>query len=228
MDMLSIAVLLPRFHLFSELNAEQLEYVAKETQYLSVQRGHILFNRGDPAHGLFLQQTGQVKLAVTAPQGTEKIIGIIGPGESFGEAIIFLNRPFFPIYAQATTDSQVLLIPKAVIFNLLDRDNTVARKMLAGLSLRNHQLVQDIESVALLTCTQRLIGYLLQISAEAADSSRIMLPASKTNIASLLNLTPETLSRTMLKLQQSGLIDVHGKEITIINVAGLRNFECEF
>lgn len=228
MDMLNISGLLSRFHLFSELNTEELDYVAKETQPLSVQRGHILFNRGDPARGLFLQTYGQVKLAVTAPQGTEKIIGIIGPGESFGEAVIFLNRPFFPIYAQATIDSQLLLIPKAVIFNLLDRDTTVARKMLAGLSLRNHQLVQDIESVALLTCTQRLIGYLLQISSEAVSCSRVMLPASKANIASLLNLTPETLSRTMLKLQQSGLIEVHGKEITIVDVAGLRDYECEF
>lgn len=228
MDMLNIAGFLPRFHLFTELNIEQLDYVAKETQCLSAPRGQILFNRGDPAHCLFLLMSGQVKLAVTAPQGTEKIIGIVGPGESFGEAIIFLNRPFFPIYAQTTTDSQVLMIPKAVFFNLLDRDNTVARKMLAGLSVRNHQLVQDIESVALLTCTQRLIGYLLQISAEAADSSRIMLPASKANIASLLNLAPETLSRTMLKLQQTGLIEVHGKEITIIDVAGLRDFECDF
>ncbi len=228
MDMLNIAGFLPRFHLFAELNVEHLDYVAKETQFLSAPRGQILFNRGDPAHGLFLLISGQVKLAVTAPQGTEKIIGIIGPGESFGDAVIFLNRPFFPIYAQTTADSQLLMIPKAVVFNLLDRDNTVSRKMLAGLSVRNRQLVQDIESVALLTCTQRLIGYLLQISAEAADSSRVMLPASKANIASLLNIAPETLSRTMLKLQQTGLIEVHGKEITIIDVAGLRNFECDF
>lgn len=228
MDRPSIATLLPKFHLFSELNSQQLEYVAEDTQYLSVQRGDILFNRGDPANGLYLLMKGQVKLAVTAPQGTEKVIGLIGPGESFGEAIIFLDRAFFPIYAQSTTDSQLLLIPKHIIFNLLDRDNTVARKMLAGLSVRNHQLVQDIESVALLTCMQRLIGYLLQISVGKADSSRITLPASKTNIASLLNLTPETLSRTMLKLQQAGLIEVHGKEIVIIDVAGLRGYECDF
>jgi CRP/FNR family transcriptional regulator, dissimilatory nitrate respiration regulator len=228
MDRNISASLLPRFHLFSELNPEQLAQVAGESQYLSVPRGNILFNRGDPAHGLFMLLEGQIKLAVTAPQGTEKVIGIIGEGESFGEAIIFLDSPFFPIYAQATADSKLLLIPKHVIFELLERDNTVARKMLAGLSIRNHQLVHDIESVALLTCTQRLIGYLLQISAGSVDSSRLTLPASKTTIASLLNLTPETLSRTMLKLQQSGLIEVHGKEITITDVAGLRAYECEF
>jgi len=225
MDKAGIASLLPKFSLLSELDSDQIDSVAAETQFLNSQRGEILFNRGDPTSGLYLLYRGQVKLAVTSPQGTEKIIGLIGPGESFGEAIIFLDRPFYPVYAQATTESQLLLVSKHVIFDLLARDNTVARKMLAGLSLRNHQLVQDIESVSLLTSTQRLIGYLLQMSADSSDSSRVTLPASKTNIASLLNLTPETLSRTLLKLNQEGLIEVHGKDITITNVAGLRRFE---
>ena len=95
--------------------------------------------------------------------------------------------------------------------------------MLAGLSMRNRQLVQDIESVALLTSTQRLIGYLLQIVG-TGSSGRVTLPASKTTIASLLNLTPETLSRTMQKLQQQGLIEVNGKDITITNLSGLRAY----
>ncbi len=221
----NILNLLSTFHLFSELDEEQISYVTKETQAVSVGRGDILFNRGDTALGLFLLVYGQVKLAVNSSQGTEKVIGIISPRESFGEAIIFLDQAFFPIYAQATMDSQLLMVPKHVIFSLLERDTTVSRKMLAGLSMRNRQLVQDIESVALLTCTQRLIGYLLQISSSASGTSQVTLPASKSTIASLLNLSPETLSRIMLKLQLQGLIEVHGKEITIIDTAGLREFE---
>jgi len=225
MNRITVANQLLSFSMFCELDSEQLTQVAEKSQYHFAQRGKILFNRGDPAHGMFLLVEGQVKLAVSSPQGTEKIIGIIGKNESFGEAIIFLDRPFFPITAQTTTDSELLMIPKHVIFDLLEHDNTVARKMLAGLSVRNHQLVHDIESLALLTSSQRLIGYLLQISDASGNPNSITLPTSKTNIASLLNLTPETLSRTMLKLQQSGLIEVHGKEISI-DVAGLREFEC--
>jgi CRP-like cAMP-binding protein len=224
METIDIAALLRKFSLFSELDQQQLATVAVDTQRLNVQRGDILFHRGDPTSGLYLLARGQIKLAVTSPQGTEKIIGLIGPGESFGEAIIFLNHPFYPIYAQATAESQVLLVSKRVIFDLLERDTSVARKMLAGLSMRNHQLVQDIESVSLLTSTQRLIGFLLQTATESLDGNRLTLPASKTNIASLLNLTPETLSRTMLKLQQAGLIEVRGKEIVILSVVGLKRF----
>lgn len=216
---------LPGFHLFSELNEEQLSYVARETQRISIARGDILFNRGDVAHGLFMLVSGKIKLALNSPQGLEKVIGIVSPGESFGEAIIFLDQASFPILAQAIMNSELLLVPKQVIFSLLEKDATVARKMLAGLSVRNRQLVLDIETVTLLTCTQRLIGYLLQSSSEASDSNHVTLPASKATIASLLNLAPETLSRIMMKLQQEGFIEVRGKEIAIIDLNSLRQYE---
>lgn len=225
MNASDIIKMLPNFHLFSALDDEQLSYVARQTQIVFAARGDILFNRGDAAYGLYMLVSGQVKLAVNSAQGTEKVIGIISPREVFGEAVIFLDHAFFPIYAQATMDSQLFLVPKQVIFSLLEKDTTVSRKMLAGLSMRNRQLVQDIESVTLLTCTQRLIGYLIQISSEASGSSHITLPANKATIASLLNLAPETLSRIMLKLQQEGFIEVHGKEITITDINGLRQYE---
>jgi CRP-like cAMP-binding protein len=227
MDKAFVSRTLAGFFMFSELTAEQVEMIAGHCQLLDVPRGSTIFNRGDSARGFYLLLRGQLKLGLTSPQGMEKVISIISPGESFGEAVLFLERQF-PVYAQATLDSQVLLVPKSVIFSLIDSDPLVARKMLAGLSVRMHKLVQDIEMLSLQSCTQRFIGYLLQISADTDDASSVMLPASKTMIASLLNLTPETLSRTMTKLQQAGLIEVHGKDITITNVARLRGFEMRF
>lgn len=211
--------------MFSELGAEQIDMIAEHCQLLDAPRGSSIFNRGDPARGLYLLLRGQLKLGVTSPQGTEKVISIVSPGESFGEAVLFMERQF-PVYAQATLDAQVLLVPKNVIFSLLDKDPFVARKMLAGLSVRMHQMIQDIEMLSLQSCSQRFIGYLLQISADAPDAGSITLPASKATIASLLNLTPETLSRTITKLQQSGLIEVNGKDVTITDVAMLRAYGC--
>ena len=86
-------------------------------------------------------------------------------------------------------------------------------------------MVNDIESISLQNSTQRLIGYLLQISADSPNPERVQLPANKLTIASMLNITPETLSRVMFRLQNARLIEVNGKEIMITNVAGLRNFE---
>jgi len=224
MNKLFISQTLSEFFMFKELNAEQITQIAEHSQLIDFPKGTSVFNRGEAAVGLYILLNGQLKLGVTSPQGSEKIISIVSPGDSFGEAILFLERQF-PVYAQAILDSQVLLVPKSLIFSMLDNDTMFARKMLAGLSVRMHQLVQDIEMLSLQSCTQRFIGYLLQISADAIDASNITLPASKTTIASLLNLTPETLSRTMAKLQQLGLIEVNGKDVMIIDVKNLRSYD---
>lgn len=224
MDKALIANRLSEFYMFSELQQAQIDQLVTGTRLLDASRGTMLFNRGDRAHGFYLLLEGQIKLGVISPQGDEKVIGLIQPGQSFGEAVLFLERSF-PIYAQATLDSKVLLITREAIFDILDNDITVVRRMLAGISARNRQLVNDIESISLQNSTQRLIGYLLQISADSPNPARVKLPANKLTIASMLNITPETLSRVMLRLNNAGLIEVNGKEIVITNVAGLRNFE---
>lgn len=224
MDKSFIAHRLSEFYMFSELQPAQIQKLANGTRLIDISRGTYLFNRGDKAHGFYLLLDGQVKLGVISPQGDEKIIGLIQPGQSFGEAVLFLERSF-PIYAQATLDSKVLLITREAIFDILDNDVTVVRRMLAGISARNRQLVNDIESISLQNSTQRLIGYLLQISTDSVNPGRVHLPANKVTIASMLNITPETLSRIMLRLHNAGLIEVNGKEIIITNVDGLRNFE---
>lgn len=217
-----ISVVLSDFFLFRELGSEKIEEIATQSRVLTFPKGASVFNVGDPAQGLYILLSGQLKLALTSPQGSEKIVSIISPGESFGEAILYLERQF-PLYAKATLDSQVLLVPKNLIFGMLDNDPHYARKMLAGLSIRMHQLVQNIEMLSLQNSTQRFIGYLLQISARAEDATRVRLPANKATIASLLNLTPETLSRILNKLQQLGLIEVDGNDLTIADVKKLRN-----
>lgn len=224
MDKSIIAHRLSEFYMFSELQPAQIDQLVAGTRLLDAPRGTTLFNRGDRAHGFYLLLEGQVKLGVISPQGDEKVIGLIQPGQSFGEAVLFLERSF-PIYAQATLDSKVLLIVRDAIFDILDNDVTVVRRMLAGISARNRQLVNDIESISLQNSTQRLIGYLLQISADSPNPARVQLPANKLTIASMLNITPETFSRVMLRLNNAGLIEVNGKEVVITNVEGLRNFE---
>lgn len=93
-----IARQLSKFYMFSELQENQIEYLVSGTRLIDISRGSNLFNRGDRAHGFYILLVRQIKLGVVSPQGDEKIIGLIQPGESFGEAVLFLERAF-PIYA---------------------------------------------------------------------------------------------------------------------------------
>lgn len=158
---------------------------------------------------------GQVKLVVVSPAGAEKVVRLLGPGESFGEALLFLDKPYI-LSAIALADSMLLTVDKAVLFDELASQPLLARKMIAGLSKRLHSFVSDVKSYSLHSGTQRVIGYLLQAQ-ETAGGPELRLDVGKNVIASRLNLTPEHFSRILHDLSSKGLIKVNGRNITILD-----------
>jgi CRP-like cAMP-binding protein len=214
--------LLCRLPLFNELAPEELDHIAQATSERRVARGETIFHRGDPCVGFHAVVYGQVKLAFVSPHGAEKVVEIVGPGHSFGEALMFMEKPYV-VSAQALADSLLLHVAKAAVFEELERDPKFARKMLAGLSRRLHGLIGDVEAYSLSSGTQRVIGYLLKDDTHR-DGEQIRLEVSKTVLASRLNLTPEHFSRILSDLAAHGLIAVNGRELTILSIEKLRNY----
>lgn len=215
---------LRRLALFQDVTDAHMEIVAAATQQLRLPRGAMLFQKGDRASGFYVVVSGQIKLAFPSVHGVEKVVEILGPGQSFGEALMFMDRTY-PVFSQAVVDASVLAIPQAVVAGLLGSDPAFARAMLAGLARRLHSLVQDVEDYTMRSSTQRLIGYLLR-HAEEVESGPVdvLLPAAKSVVASRLDLTPETLSRIFHALTDAGLLEVHGSRIVIFDVARLRSY----
>ena len=224
---IDIRHLLIRLPLLQELTERQLDELASVSRERRLAKGELLFHKGDAVSGFYVLVFGQIKLAITSPQGNEKVVEILGPRQSFGEAVMFMERPY-PVSAEAILDSMVVHIASAGVFALLASDTLFAKRMLAGMSMRMHSLLMDVESYSLRSSVQRVIGYLLQqcVAEDATSASLVIsLPAAKTLIASRLNLTPETLSRVFHELTVSGLIDVQGKQITIIDIHKLRQYD---
>lgn len=223
---IDIPALLVRLPLFQALTSEQITQVALNTRSKRLPKGEMLFQKGDIAHGFYVIVFGQVKLAFPSSNGNEKVVEIIGPKQSFGEAAMFAQRPY-PVFAQALADTLLLHIARDVIFELLETDISFARHMLAGLAMRMHSLIQDVESYSLRSSAQRVIGYLLQHcpNESCKGSIDITLPTSKQIIASRLNLTPETLSRILHDLAEAKLIKMQGKHISIGNLQRLREYD---
>ena len=225
-EKLDIPQLLARLPLFAELSPGQLAPLADSTREKRIAKGEMLFQKGDMPRGIYLVVFGQMKLAFPSAQGNEKVVEIVGPTQTFGEAVMFMDRPY-PVFAEALADTLLLHVAKAALFDMLEKDVSFARRMLAGLSLRLHSLVSDVESYSQRSSAQRVIGYLLQHGAEASAGNgkiAVSLPTSKQVIASRLNLTPETLSRIFHDLGDAGLITVRGKQITIHDQRRLREY----
>ncbi|MBT9497553.1 MAG: cyclic nucleotide-binding domain-containing protein, partial [Zoogloea sp.] len=90
-EKIDIPGLLSRMPLFSALSPEDLAVMAAATRERRLQKGDRLFQRGDQPKGFFLVVWGQIKLAFTSAQGNEKVVEILGPLQSFGEAVMFLE-----------------------------------------------------------------------------------------------------------------------------------------
>jgi len=138
---------------------------------------------------------------------------------------MFMEKPYM-VYAQALSDSLLLHISKTVILEELEKDPKLGRKMIAGLSIRLHHLITDVESYSLHSGRQRIIGYLLRDNIGSKEKSlTITLPTSKGVIASRLNLTQEHFSRILHELSDKGLIVVKGRKISIPDVEKLRLYD---
>ena len=221
----NIEALLAHVPLFNGLENEEIARIARGTREVNVIRGDMLFHKGDASTGFHLIVYGQIKLGFTSAQGAEKVVDIIGQGQTFGEAVMFMDKPYM-VFAQALSDSLLLHISKAVIMDELARDPKLGRKMIASLSMRLHHLITDVESYSLHSGRQRIIGYLLRDNMERnAHSLTVTLPTSKGVIASRLNLTQEHFSRILHELQENGLITVQGRKIGIPNVEKLRGYD---
>ncbi len=222
----NILACLAHVPLFSELSSVEVERVAKGARELHLVRGEVLFQRGDHSTGFYVVIHGKIKLTLISPHGLEKVLEILGPGQSFGEAVMFIGKPY-PVYAQALTDSLALHISKNVIVDGIGSDPAFCQKMLAGLSIRLHRMMQNVESLSLRSSEQRVVDYLLHDLDEIMEGQdvHITFSANKNVIASNLNITPETFSRILHNLSDAGLIHVEGKDVCIKDVAKLRNFD---
>lgn len=231
---------LPRYlsmlPLFQDMKPEELQRLSEGCRLRHLARGDDVFHIGERCTEFHVTVSGQVKLFAISPAGQEKIIEIVGPGNSFAEALMFTDKPYF-INAQALTDTLLLSVSKGSVMREIESDPRFCMRMLAGLSRRLHGLVNDVQAYSLHSGVERVIGYLVRDlpqdvkvggdGAETESPQRVVLPVSKAAIASRLSMTPEYFSRVLHELESKGLIAIDKREIQIPDPSRLLRFPLE-
>lgn len=204
--------------LFSHCGLPVLTRVAEHCAARTLSPGTAVFAAGTPSDGFYLVIFGSVSLTLPGPGGAEKLVELVGPRECFGQAAMFLDLPF-PVAAHATSETLLLHIPRGIVFELLDQDPSIARKMLAGMALRMRRLIHDIDGYAFRSASSRIADYLLTLSNGATS---VRLPVAKGALASKLLVAPETLSRVFKEWARAGTITVKGRAIGLVDPVALR------
>jgi CRP/FNR family transcriptional regulator, dissimilatory nitrate respiration regulator len=211
--------------LFSGLSEEHLVEVAEIVVRRPFVKGETLFSAGDKAEGFYLLASGALKLCKMSPDGREKVLHMVHPVETFAEAAFFGDGSY-PAEARGVEKGEVLFFPRGAFMGLLERNPRFAMNLIASLSMLLRRFARQIEELSFADAPSRLASYLLDLAARKSTSFQgrtyLELDMRKGELASRLGTVSETLSRTLKKLKEEGVIEVDGNKVTVLNMEKLQ------
>jgi len=211
--------------LFSGLDEEGLLRIKAIAMARQIKKGESLFVQGEEANGFYLVLQGRIKIYRLSPQGKEYILRIVGPGETLAEAAVFSGKTY-PAAADSLEESRLYYFRKSDFVHLIRQDPQLALNMISGLSLLLRNLTQQVEDLSLHEVSSRLARYLLDQADKnnltLANGVQIPLEVKKNLLASRLGTIGETLSRTLAKMKQRGVLEINKDALIIQNLELLK------
>lgn len=196
--------------------------VCNQAQRRKVVRNTFVIERGRHLSGFYGVLEGRLKLFLLSCDGQERVLRILGPGDSFGEAMMFNDVPS-PVFVQALSRCELLYFPKRSVMAELRALPDFSLAMLRGLSVMLRELIADLEACCTQKAKPRIARYLLGLLPDPQGRGlEVRLPASKAVVASTLNLSAETFSRELHDLAGQGLITVSRRTVYLHDHSRLR------
>lgn len=220
----SAAKTLAQVSLFAGLSEAELTFLAQRAVPRKCSALEILFNEGDPCAGMYVVESGHVRIFKTSPNGREHVLSIEGPGGSVAELPVF-DGGNYPASVSAVEDSTLLFIAKQDFHALCIAHPEVALKVLRVIGTRLRRLVGIIEELSFTTVRNRLTAFLVRMAkregTRVAAGIEVTLPASNQELASQIGTVRELVSRNLSRLQAEKLIQMEGRRIVIPNLKAL-------
>lgn len=220
----SVGDVLRRVPIFSELTETELKFISERAVPRTYQSGELLFHEGDACSGLFVIETGNVRIFKSSATGREQVLAIDGPGSSVAELPVF-DGGTYPASGAAVDVVTALFVSRQDFHSMCLVHPQVALKVLRVVGKRLRGLVGIIEELSFTTVRSRLINVMVKLAQQQSDSEgsvTITLPASNQELASHIGTVRELVSRNLSRLQAEGLIKMEGREVTIANLQALR------
>lgn len=216
---------LKKIPLFAELNVRQIRKVTEISETAACNKNDVLFNDGDIYKGFYILLKGMIMVFKYSTLGKESVLHIVKPLAAFADVPLFEGGNY-PATAQALEDSVLIFIPKESFLSLIKEEPEISLKMISGFAKRLKEMTNKFENFTSKEVINRLAEYLLK---EIKNSNNIKLAkplirlsVPKKTIAAYLGTITETLSRTLKRMQDEGIIKVKGKTIIITDYTRLK------
>jgi CRP/FNR family cyclic AMP-dependent transcriptional regulator len=209
--------------LFAELAENELGSIAERVISRQFSAGEMVFSEGDSCSGLWVIESGKVRIFKTSASGREQVLALEGPGSSVAEIPVF-DGGNYPASASAIVDSTLLFMSKEDFRHLCLKQPEMALKVLRVVGRRLRGLVAIIEELSFSTVRRRLVSFLLRLAQKAAPSPRgisLTLPAGQQELAAQIGTVRELVSRGLSRLQAEGILEIEGRQILIRDLKAL-------
>lgn len=205
-----------RVPLFQSLSYEEQVDVSRVARPRRLAKGEQVYAAGEAASLLLVVHTGSVKISRVEPGGHEHLIRVLGPGDYVGESAFLTGRPPNH-YATATEPGSLCVFRHADLGRLVRAHPSIGLQMLKDVSGRLQDTESRLVSVISGDVSSRLADYLLSLpGSPVTEGTAVRLPLPKKDIAALLDTTPESLSRQLRQLRQSGVVADRGARDLVI------------
>jgi CRP/FNR family transcriptional regulator, cyclic AMP receptor protein len=212
------AAVLRRAALFSELEAGEMDTLARAFSPRSFPPGTPILRESEPGDLFFVILRGEVKVFVDSPDGREVVLSHLQTGDFFGEMAL-LEGESRSASVTALTDCELAALGQSDFFAVLARDFSLTRRILQTLSGRLRKANEVIESMALLDVGGRLARYLLRLADETGqppvDGYFVVTRPTHQEIANSIGATRETVTRMLKQFEARKLIRTKGSTVWV-------------
>lgn len=219
-----ISATLKKVPIFGGLTEDELDFLTARTVEKKYDAGELIFSEGEACSGLFVVQTGNVRIFKSSAGGREQVLSIDGPGSSIAELPVF-DGGSYPASAQALSGSTLLFVSKQQFQALCMQHPEVSLKVLKIVGARLRRLVGIIEELSFTTVRHRLAALLVRLAKsegkKSVDGVEFTLNANNQELAAQLGTVRELVSRNLSRLQSEGLIQMDGRSILIPDLGKL-------
>ena len=206
--------------LFSGLDLSDRQRFIEVTRERTYPKGSVILFENDPGDSLYIVRQGRVKVVLIGEDGREIILGVLGPGEHFGELSLIDQQPRSATVI-AMEDASLLILHRDDFRRRVEASPAVAWSLLTELSRRLRRADEKIGGLVLLDVPGRIARLLLDFAAEGPNG-RIERALTHQTIAQMIGASRETVSRAMKDFQDAGWIGVERRRITVLDEVALR------
>ncbi|HEY7098068.1 MAG TPA: Crp/Fnr family transcriptional regulator [Terriglobales bacterium] len=215
---------LAKVAIFSGLTDAELSFLAQRTVPRRFAAGEIVFGESEPCIGLYVVESGHVRIFKSSAGGREHVLSIEGPGSSVAELPVF-DGGNYPASVSALDDAILLFVSKQDFHALCLAHPQVALKVLRVVGARLRRLVGIIEELSFTTVRHRLAAFLVRLAKtsgkRSAEGIEITLPATNQELASQIGTVRELVSRNLSRFQAEGMLKVDGRNILVTDLKAL-------